>query len=666
MEPMTIDDDLRDMSTTDSSPSETEVKTASRKRKYSTKEEFRESERARKRKQRKNAKPEQRSQERERRKKKKWRKQQYVDLLNDMKHEARARTYLGSQSRTSRFTSGELQNGLTAWSDKERHIFAEELARNNLSHIETFEDLLSSKSPFEILAFQHMMMHASAKHDVHGRSVDLLRPENVPAASEISAECCDALDMAADHICKLEWRDDCGHEKARYGAHYLLTVDDAQHFEDRLADNRPDIGVGTVPPEQDDLDAKPGAINAAVTTAMNLLDLKMLLHLSRTLYAVTAREEGISERDASNDENSCNGQPSIFASALIDFENLVRSVTRRLIGASIYQANTRLRANDHRDDRTSKLRVRSKDVIAAAEILHMPRNSLDYWQDAPRRLNLKVYKTVMDGKVRRNRFLTTDEFLNLPRHKRSRKNKAEGEGSESESESEENLVSTSGETGSCDEATAEMDEEEEAFDEVDHYITKHDQKVSAREEQRLWKMMRQSCPPAIANALEEEPSPAPKMTRKDPEDLADWRSRCDYQSPWERYGQAYTDEVLPALDANGGLFRGAIYNRRDLASDASDLSSGDISDAEAEEGARDTDDQTVSNSEATSGPDIEATSDDEIMSNSIVSSTRGRSKRRSSSVTSYAYEVVDGVPRPEDLPSDSEDDFQPPRRVRSR
>lgn len=660
-----MDDDSRDMSSDNTDSLNVNTRTKTRKRKYSSKEEVREHKKLSKRKQRKDANPEQDSRERERRKKRSWRKQDYVDLLNELKDDARARTYLASASMDSKFRSEDVQDGITVWSPKDRHAFAEELARNNVRDIGSLKAALRSKSSFEILAFRHTMIEASAKHDLHGRPLDLLRPEEIPAASEISLDCCKALEKAADHICKLEWKGDCGHEKIRYGEHYLLTIGIAQHFEDRLTGNGSDTGVGTVAPQQDGLDILLGTLNADVIKAMNLLDLGMLLHLSENFYTVTGRQERSSKRDRPDDQE----HPSIFASALIDFQDLVHSVTRRLIGSSIFQANTRLRANDYRNSKPSKLRIRSQDVIAAVDMLRMPRNSLDYWQDAPRRLDLNIYRTVRNDKGRRNHVLITNKFTELSRQKRrSRSTKDQSE--DSGSERDEKQGSPTSEIVTQEEEAVEMEESEDdviSSDELDHYMTKYDRKASAEEEQRLWKLMREPCPPDGADTLEGELSPAPRGVRKSSDDIVDWRSRCDYKSPWERYGRAYIDQVLPALDVNGGRFRRTNSRRQSSASDISGLTSGDSfnedieSDEEREEGAGDTiDDRTASrDDQAISARGAEATSDKEDSSISTPTSARGRSRRRSSSVVNYVFETADGVPHPEDMPSDSGDDFQP-------
>ncbi|KAJ8124425.1 hypothetical protein O1611_g9216 [Lasiodiplodia mahajangana] len=83
--------------------------------------------------------------------------------------------------------------------------------------------------------------------------------------------------------------------------------------------------------------------------------------------------------------------PAIRATALADFHALVHSVTRRLLFATLYVAESRIRTKSLNDARKRpNFRIRAEDVDAAVSSLGMKHNSRQFWARCARRLQLNV------------------------------------------------------------------------------------------------------------------------------------------------------------------------------------------------------------------------------------------------------------------------------------
>ncbi|KAK4632116.1 hypothetical protein CLAFUW4_02989 [Fulvia fulva] len=84
--------------------------------------------------------------------------------------------------------------------------------------------------------------------------------------------------------------------------------------------------------------------------------------------------------------------PAMFRSALTDLHDLAIGLTRRLVQVVIFQAMSRLRAEDSiRKDWTPSANIRDADVHSALDLLNMPRSGERYWASCARRCRVDVY-----------------------------------------------------------------------------------------------------------------------------------------------------------------------------------------------------------------------------------------------------------------------------------
>jgi hypothetical protein len=92
------------------------------------------------------------------------------------------------------------------------------------------------------------------------------------------------------------------------------------------------------------------------------------------------------------------GEPAFLHDALEQLHHLVVTVTRSLVAASIFKAESRVEMM--RNPVFGHFpQIRPDDIHAAAEVLGLPKNTWDYWITAPRRFGLTVVKTMADARL---------------------------------------------------------------------------------------------------------------------------------------------------------------------------------------------------------------------------------------------------------------------------
>ena len=274
--------------------------------------------------------------------------------------------------------------------------------------------------------------------------------------------------------------------------------------------------------------------------------------------------------------------PSIRYTAFIDIHTLVVSFTRKLVSASIFMAQSRLRSTDSRILKSSKeLDLRPSDVEAAANTLGLAPNMKEYWVKVPRRLGLDVLEGrfyILNGSKRKTltpldeveRFMRSGESfrirpaikeeLRAPKREESAQEGEDKEGtthtnSEAEDENEYsgNDESDGDETlwsGECKEdddfivlnpdihhepnkTRKRLDRECQAHtDREESYLESRDQRDSQEEERRLWQLLGKQPERPILEGLPKVLA-APRRLRKRPADIHDWADDVQYSAPWE-------------------------------------------------------------------------------------------------------------------------------------
>jgi hypothetical protein len=261
------------------------------------------------------------------------------------------------------------QIGASTWTSAEKDLFFTALARLGRDNIRGIAARIGSKSELQVqeyIQILHQGIHEKRLHRVR-----LLAPIDMPAAIQISDECCGVLERAGDALDIRQERAEEKIEQAKWGESWLLT----KEVRSRMEKRRKEEGG------EEDLDE--------VLPAMNLFNLKQWLQLSEKLFMNPAAPY---EEDNWQNLAEAGETPAIRATAFEDFHSLAVNITKRLVSTTLYCTMSRLRAT--RSNKTKHADVNLGDVEAAVNILGLTANSDKFWIGASRRCHLQV---VNDG-----------------------------------------------------------------------------------------------------------------------------------------------------------------------------------------------------------------------------------------------------------------------------
>ncbi len=279
----------------------------------------------------------------------------YLTLLNEDILDA-ASGFIPNDDPTAPSASSTLpasQVGLTYWSGAEKALLYSALARLGRDDTAGIAARIRTKSDIEVAAYLALLGESK------GRTKDgaNIAPAEVPAAVELSQACCAALEEAADALSLRQEAHEEAAERKRWGDGCWL-IERSSYREVEAMQEQP------------------------LAAAMELFRVRNWLGLSERVFMNAAVEE---YNWASVDEEP----PAIRATALQDFHALAVEITRRLVAATIFVAESRVKARRllYPDARS---RVWTQDVEAAVLSLGLPANSRAFWAKSARRLRLDV------------------------------------------------------------------------------------------------------------------------------------------------------------------------------------------------------------------------------------------------------------------------------------
>lgn len=521
----------------------------------------------------------------------------------------------------------------------------------------------SDKAAFEVLEHHQQLKHASDTAYRRGQHHSLLKPTDIPAAAEISKPCCDSLERAGDDVQLMQWDREIEREREKFKQFAILDRDMAAELDELNELN--EQGRPQEPAEE-----RSHGVDEELQNASRLIHLDFLLLLSETIFMNTA--EFYRPADKFSDNQGYNDDPSIFATALIDFHNLVVNVTRRMVVAAIFQANARLRATDTDRNAVRGLVVKQQDVLTAVDVLGLTRDSVNYWINLPRRFGLEVYEHNSDREVHRsdgNPALTHDMVESRLRNVLGAEPSMEfsssslaGSHLSQNTRIEQRAFDYPSQAGA---SSSPLEDEDSKAPEVqeehifDHYMESFDQNSSRKAEKRLWRLLEQS-PPSNLDLSETELPKEPEFSLKTRDEMQDWRGRCDYMAKWERDGQ------ISAQNSGDAIL---LKSRRDVqrrgrSSSRRASSSRSQSSRPEREPSRDEESNYSSKGEEDRLPERRKSNFDlhvmPVRSGSALfaaESTRRSHPRRQARLPVYNYPQGTGKPHVEDLLSDSEDEY---------
>lgn len=457
------------------------------------------------------------------------------------------------------------QIGASRWSSHEKEALFQCLSSGGRQDLAALARAVRTKSEQEVRVYLILLQEGAIAQDAQR-----VRPQNqiapmhaeIPAAIEISSECEGVLDLAANALATHVEKHTSQQERVKVGDDWLIDRDVAGRM-DLLRDQiKPvtDLNAdGSAEAEAEVL--KDAHDSAALDTDIDaLLRPSSFLQLSRNIFMNNGEDHDLNWHHVDS-VSADSTEPAIFRTALEDFHNTTVSIIRRVVQASIFQATSRLRAEDaSRKDWSPLGVVREVDVRTAADLLNLPHGSKRYWATVARRCKVGVYSgsnKFTDGRqsTKSGYLLTYDEVeseLGFPDLKASTcppKLDAdildEGEIDDVMEDSElftedDSDVSTPGTSlGRGGQAlTPASKKRKRALSpsschraEVSH-LEALDMAAGIEEERRLWDLLRL---PPHGRIAKSDP-PVSLLAAKPPlnDASADWRTYVDYQAEWEQ------------------------------------------------------------------------------------------------------------------------------------
>ncbi|OAX80058.1 hypothetical protein ACJ72_05615 [Emergomyces africanus] len=470
----------------------------------------------------------------------KLRTETYVKLFNEF-----VKSVDDGVSDTSGSALAPSQIGVVTWSSQEKELLFNALERKGKSRIPEIASLLGSKSEMEIRDYLDVLHHGLENKQLKAPYSKPLILADIPAALEISEECCQALEGNALALSRQDEQSENTTGRRRYGDMWLVDRHVAAMVEDELDADQDSSGDGGT---EDANNLRPPP---SILATSQLLNAANWILLSERIFMNPGKN-----RIEDNWYNlRVDGEtPSLSCEAFADFYTLTISLTRRLVQTSIFFAMSRLRSLNRGGYQRGKL-VRREDVGAALDTLRMSHDSRQFWISAPRRHNLNV-EDIRHLKGFKPVPLTYDEVeeqlsLECTRSRISRGSSVAQSVCGSENESEAESSSFSGNDSSCSAVSnpsAPNNTEDELLSDPEELHAEYiDQKSSRIEELRLWRQISQSPPQSFLlpenvdsdvemGGVDKVATVRPQGTRKTKEDLIDWRDRVLYRNEWEEFG----------------------------------------------------------------------------------------------------------------------------------
>lgn len=516
----------------------------------------------------------------------------YRDLLN-----ANIAEVLDSSENLGSDSLSPSQIGVSFWTSKEKDRLFAAIQSLGSGDLAALAAAVGTKAEPEIKAY--ILLLQEGVRELDAKATHQFGPADVHAAIETGSELLEAEEVLATAVEGKARAVEEAREKQKWGEEsWLIDEDVAAAIDERYGS----------PDEQETKDDQAdeahstsgdGEPNSRMPSSDELLKPSTLLQLSRSLFMNSKDPEmnwhTISEEDESEP------RPSIRRTAFDDFHNLVVSLTRRLMQASLFQTMSRLRASP-------ELRllpyVNGFDVAAARETMGLKTQRPEYWAGAVKRCGVEVYSESKKLRAQEGRRgtkngvrLSEDELKAelgvLPPDATPDANDApDGEEDDQLAESSDSdaytIVSSSGSDG-------ELSDAEVAMDARGRVLTDRRRPLSPASFVRAETRHLERVDRYKAAELENEychvlglPATAHKRTRpgfpyKQAETEPrpkDWRAVVHYEAPWEQPQGMPRQRDFDAMDMEGARRR----KRRRLAfeqNDAMTAHSGDASEQDA-------------------------------------------------------------------------------------
>ncbi|KAL2825279.1 hypothetical protein BDW59DRAFT_146339 [Aspergillus cavernicola] len=415
------------------------------------------------------------------------------------------------------------QDGIVIWTPQEKWTLYQTLDKKGKNGVRDIATAVRTKSELEVQEYLRLLQKGVRKYHFNDRHARTAILGEIPAAAEISEECCEALDKYAELLGLEEQRVENAAGKNKHKGLWIINKEAAENLEADITGNENQSDLSVINRPNLPSDAQDGKIEPSPHDAAAFFNVTNCILLSERFFMNFG-----GPRFADNWVNVAfkDETPSMTADALTDIYEIALSVTRRLVEATHFFASSRVRRNGKRSRPSARV-VKSSDVRGAARVLNMKSDGSEFWVGLARRCSLDVAdmrhtKGWTDVRLNHDEVEALLSQKSLPKEPYKRNSP-----SLNPRERSNNATSEMSLTSFDGESSAAEDEHAEAVD----------QQNNSLDELLCWTVLGHSPPESIKAQISDKQFPSrPTAKRKTVEELVDWRERTLYQSEWEEYG----------------------------------------------------------------------------------------------------------------------------------
>ncbi|RKF64563.1 putative dna-binding protein [Erysiphe neolycopersici] len=262
------------------------------------------------------------------------------------------------------YTFQESQIGSSIWKVMEKAIFFAALDSLGKDNIRGISARIGSKSELEVKEYLLVLEEKTRSMISHFSKLCTLL--DIPAASEISEDCCALLEKAADALAAREEYEEAKIEQEKWDALWIITQNYCDEFRRRRNRFKHLKSMEEIQP------------------FLDLFFLRNWFHLTEHIFMNSSTNEEENWRNFADPGE----RPAIRTTALEDFYSLVINLTKKLVSATIFCTMSRLRARG--TDNSKLIEANLEDAEAAIRTLGLKRNNEKYWTQCARRCQLSI------------------------------------------------------------------------------------------------------------------------------------------------------------------------------------------------------------------------------------------------------------------------------------
>ena len=258
--------------------------------------------------------------------------------------------------------------GVVTWTPQEKAEFFAALRKYGKDDLSAISGAVMTKSEPEVHEYietLHTGMHNRFREIKDHEMLDFA---DHPTAIEIGPECERLLNGAAENLAMRQNTYESHVQSKTYGDIWLLGDGGEALLDQQIARAANDATLRL--PNQDEVEA-----------AAELLKAQGFVDLLTECFMNSRKMEENWRTIAARKET-----PAIHLTALLDFYNLVVTITKRILVSSLFYANSRIRAKNG-----VARHVRKQDVRAATDVLRLSKNRKSWGVGLVRRCKLRVY-----------------------------------------------------------------------------------------------------------------------------------------------------------------------------------------------------------------------------------------------------------------------------------